>query len=77
MVTAYIAVYLTFGVIWCIWNSNSRFFGFIIEKMYADDNVIWLFAGLAVGSLLWPIGLFMTIITWVTEHLRDGRNRHA
>lgn len=75
MVGAYVATYLTIGVIWCLWS--PKFLSYFMEKMYTEDSIVWLFIGLLIGSIIWPIGLAGNIILWTTEIFREGRKRNV
>jgi len=73
MVSAYVAIYLTAGLVWCMWNSGSKPFRAVAERMYEGGNFAWLMLALALGSLLWPIGLAGNMMCLLAKMRRSGR----
>ncbi len=63
--------YMAVGLIWSLWNSQSRFF---------QSNAVWanrtghswiLLVSLLLGMLLWPIGVFFTVAYWPRRKQKD------
>jgi hypothetical protein len=58
--------YLAAGVLWGLWNAQSRFFKNVMTAADRDGRLWTIFVGFLVGCLLWPIGA----ITYVIFRLR-------
>lgn len=74
MVASYIGIYLIIGVTWCLFNTDSKLFCSISEKAYQNRSSYWILAAFVVWSVLWPIGLAHSTLTWAEKAWKRRRS---
>lgn len=74
MVGSCICIYLMIGITWCLFNTDSKLFCSISEKAYQNGSSYWILVAFVVWSVLWPIDLAHSTLSWAEKHWKRRRS---
>jgi hypothetical protein len=58
----WLGAYLAVGVMWGLWNSQSRAFQAVTSSANKHGISWTILVGFAIGTLLWPLGAITALI---------------
>jgi len=61
----WIGLYLAIGVLWAMWQSQSRFATEMREKAHRDGQLYLNFLGFVIVTIIWPIGLIGYLVFFI------------
>jgi len=61
----WVHAYLAAGLLWAIYNQQSRFASRNLEAAKQQGRLLLYFVGFIIAVVIWPVGFITTIIFWV------------